>query len=129
MPNKDDPHDGQKCRWSVVSFQLRVSPMIVTSTVGQTAKKFPTDPVSLRHVRQWQKPVRTGGPLTANRTLSQLQPPIRLSTAFPSPRKLFANQVDHKLFRNSLEKRSAGHALMKNFSLIGTQQIAHMFTA
>ena len=67
-PNTDEPHVGQKWRSSVVSFQLWVLPAIEIWSAFQTAKKLPTEPVSLRHTRQWQKPTRTGGPLTSKLT-------------------------------------------------------------
>ena len=57
---------GQKWRLSVESFQLRVSSEIDTWLDSHTAKKLPSDPVSFRQTWQWQRPTRTGLPLTSN---------------------------------------------------------------
>ena len=56
IANTEEPQVAQKWRLSVVCFQLRVSPVIETWSAGQTAKKLPIEPVSLRHARQWQRP-------------------------------------------------------------------------
>jgi hypothetical protein len=53
---------------SVVNLQLPVSPVTDTWSDVQTAKKLPSEPVSFRHTKQWQRPIRRGSPLTSNLT-------------------------------------------------------------
>jgi hypothetical protein len=63
---------------AVASFQLAVSPRIVTSSARQMAFVVNGAPLSFLQVVQWHRPTLTGWPLASIRMAPQLQVAVRV---------------------------------------------------
>src|ERR1700722_9929475 len=88
-PHPSLSHSRNRKRQLPLQEQLSESRQNHQGEIAELDQPLTQKPSSSRVSSQWKPRVKsrrksTGGPLTANRTLSQLQPPIRLSTAFPS---------------------------------------------
>jgi hypothetical protein len=64
--------DGHKCRASVASFRLAISPSTVTLPAGRVGLAVNGAPPFLRQVVQWHRPTRTGSPRASIRMTTQL---------------------------------------------------------